>query len=238
VWTLPHKEERDKMIIAREKPFEEILSMIEGFKSLLIVGCAGCTAICLAGGQREVDRLKNEIKLMRKKINNPIQLQGYTVERQCESYFLSDLDNISAKFDAILSLGCGAGVQFIAEHYPEKIVLPALNTLFIGVNRDIGLYEENCRSCGDCKLAYTGGICPVTRCAKSIFNGPCGGSKNGMCEVDNSVPCAWCEIYERLKSQNRLHLMYKIHPSVQWKNQKAGFLIQKGFEKKYSHENS
>ena len=84
--------------------------------------------------------------------------------------------------------------------------------------------------CGNCVLAYTGGICPVTRCAKSIFNGPCGGASEGKCEVNPDIPCAWHEIYDRLKQQNRIENITDIWPVTDWHNQVQGVLVQPGFE--------
>jgi hypothetical protein len=217
------------MVIAKRKPIEEIIEIIKPYNSILLVGCAGCTAVCLAGGMREVNELKHDLSKELKKDYGTI-----TVERQCEMDFLEDIDHLKDRYEAVLSLACGAGVQLMAERYRRKPVFPALNTVSIGVNRAIGWYEENCKACGDCQLAYTGGICPVTSCAKSIFNGPCGGSENGRCEVDKDIPCAWCEIYERLKIQNRLENILSIKAPVQWKNQIRSTVVQPGFEGRVS----
>lgn len=218
------------MVIAKTKPVEEIVDTIKDYKRILNVGCAGCTALCLAGGQREVDILNDTLK----KELSSADVKGYTVERQCEMEFIAELDVIKDNFDAIISMACGAGVQFVAERYPDKPVFPTLNTTFVGVNRDIGWYEEKCRSCGDCQLAYTGGICPVTRCAKSIFNGPCGGTQSGgKCEVDKDIPCAWYEIYERLNAQNRLDHITKMKPVMEWKNQIQGQFVLDEYKERY-----
>jgi len=199
--------------------------MRKGHGSILVVGCAGCTALCLAGGQKEVDELNLRLRAIFRDQGHSVRIKGYTVERQCEMDFIAELDPMVGKYEAIISLACGAGVQFVAERYREIPVYPALNTSFIGVNRDIGWYEEACRSCGDCQLAYTGGICPVTRCAKSIFNGPCGGTRDGMCEVDPETECAWCLIYERLKGQGRLENIINIKAPVKWQNQVQGRVV-------------
>jgi len=137
-------------------------------------------------------------------------------------------------YQAVLSLACGAGVQFVAERHPAVPVYPALNTVFVGVDRDVGWYEENCRTCGDCILGETGGICPVTRCAKGLFNGPCGGTTlDGKCEVDPNVPCAWFQIHERLEKQGRLDLIRKIRPAREWVNQSQRSLIQEAYKERY-----
>ncbi len=221
------------MVIAKTKPLEEIFGMIRSCRSLLIVGCAGCTALCLEGGPREVDGLKDRLGALCKEEGSPCRMEGITLERQCEMEFIEELDAIEGDYEAILSLACGAGVQFVAERYPRKPVLPALNTTFIGVNRAVGLYEERCRSCGDCQLASTGGICFVTLCAKSLFNGPCGGSHNGRCEVDPEIPCAWCAIYERLKGQGRLESLLTLRPPMAWKNGVRGLQVHEDFKDRY-----
>ena len=138
-------------------------------------------------------------------------------------------------YDCILSTACGIGVQFLAEKYSSKPVFPALNTMFIGLDRSTGLYQERCRTCGDCRLGLTGGICTVTCCSKNLFNGPCGGTNlDGSCEVDRNIPCAWNLIYERLKSQNRLESILLNHPPMEWKSNGPATMIQSGYEKRYT----
>lgn len=225
------------MIVGEKKPLEEIKEMIRGYKKVLNVGCGGCTSICLSGGQKEVGLLNEELANLFKQENDSIQIDGFTIERQCNAMFYSELDEIVRSYDAIVSMACGAGVQFLAERYPEKHAYPALNTIFVGADRETGWYEENCRSCGDCVLGETGGICPVTRCAKSIFNGPCGGtSLEGKCEVSKDTPCAWFEIFERLKKQNRLENIIKIKPAREWRNQTRKSLIHEAFKGRYTKQ--
>jgi ferredoxin len=213
------------VIIAEIKPLEEIKQMLTGYTRVLAVGCGGCTSVCLAGGQREVDNLITQLVLSFKADDVLFQADGFTVERQCEPQFVQELDALVGRHDAILSMGCGAGVQFIAERYPDKPVFPALNSKFVGVNKDIGWYEERCKCCGDCVLAVTGGICPVAMCAKGLLNGPCGGPKDGHCEVDKDTPCAWIQIYERLKAQGRLDQVLEVFPAREWEGQIQGALV-------------
>ena len=223
------------MIVAEKKSIDEIKGMLKGFKMVLNVGCGGCTSICLAGGQKEVNLLNEELKNTFNLDQVSIQIDGFTVERQCNADFYPDLDERAKTYEALLSMACGAGVQFLAERYPEKPVFPVLNTVFVGVDRDIGWFEENCRTCGECVLGETGGVCPITRCAKSLFNGPCGGtSQEGKCEVSKDVPCAWYEIYQRLKQQNRLENILKVKPPREWRNQTRGTLVQEAFKKRYA----
>ena len=219
------------MIVAERKPFEEIKEMIKGYKKVLTLGCGTCVAVCLAGGEKEVAVLNAELDMARKLDENPIELGATTLERQCDREYLEALDDMVGEYEAILSLACGAGVQFLAERYPEKPVFPAVNTTFIGVNQGVGWYEERCRSCSDCVLGLTGGICPVTMCAKGLFNGPCGGTNQGKCEISKEQDCAWYLIYERLKKQGRLENILAINRSQDWKNQVPRTVVQPGYEK-------
>jgi ferredoxin len=219
------------MIVAKRKPFEEIKGMLKGYKRVLTVGCGTCVAVCLAGGEKEVDVLNAELEMSLKLDDNPIELGAATIERQCDREYLEALDESVGDYDAILSMACGAGVQFLAERYPEKPVFPAVNTTFIGVNQDVGWYEERCRSCSSCVLGITGGICPVTMCAKGLFNGPCGGTNKGSCEINKDQPCAWYLIYERLEKQGRLDCIMEVQPVTAWENQVPRTVIQPGYEK-------
>ena len=108
-------------------------------------------------------------------------------------------------------------MQTVADAYDPLPVIPALNTTFLGASGKPGNWTEMCRGCGDCVLTYTGGICPVARCAKSLFNGPCGGSQNGSCEVGLDTPCAWAMIFFRLKRQNKLHFFDKLRAPKDWR---------------------
>ena len=214
------------MIKVKEKQLEEIVDAINGYNSVLVLGCGGCASVCLGGGQREVDHLCLDLNMVFKNQGQKRHAEGYSIERQCNMLFIEELAPLMGKFDAVLSMACGAGAQYVAEAFPMTPVFPAVNTAAIGIDRDIGVYEERCRACGECVVGYTGGICPVTRCAKGLFNGPCGGANNGMCEIDNTIPCAWIEIFNRLKAQNRLDNIMKIRPSMEWQNQTQRTIVQ------------
>jgi ferredoxin len=198
------------MIVGERKPFEEIRQMVAGYKRILVAGCGTCVAVCWAGGEREVGILASLLRLAFK--GNGLEVLEATVERQCERECVDELSEQVSKVDAVLSLACGVGVQLMAEMFPKTPVYPALNTKFIGVPEREGLWNEWCAACGDCMLAYTGGICPVVRCAKGLLNGPCGGTNNGKCEVDPEKDCAWTLIYRRLEAQGKLSLMRKYYP--------------------------
>jgi len=135
------------------------------------------------------------------------------------------------QYDALISMACGVGIQFLAERFPNKPVFPAVDTCGLAVNQDVGWYEERCRSCGRCVLGLTGGICPVTMCAKGLYNGPCGGTNKGSCEISADQPCAWHMIYERLKAQGRLDCIRKLEPAQEWLDTKPRTLLQPGYKK-------
>jgi ferredoxin len=219
------------MIVAKRKPFEEIKQMLAGYKKVLNVGCGTCVSVCLVGGEKEVAVLNMELEMARKLENDPIEMGAHTVERQCDREYLAELDEKVADYDALMSMACGVGIQFLAERFPDKPVLPGVDTTGLAVNQAVGWYEERCRSCGRCVLGMTGGICPVTMCAKGLYNGPCGGTNKGSCEINPDQPCAWYKIHERLSKQGRLDLLIEIKEPVDWDDQIPRTLIQPGYKK-------
>jgi len=204
------------MIVAERKPLEEIKGLIADDRKVLILGCGTCVAICFAGGEKQVGLLATELRIARQLENNPIEITEQTVERQCEWEFVDPVEEQARNADVVLSMACGIGVQAIAERFPGVRVVPALNTSFLGQPIEQGVWSERCLACGDCVLGRTAGICPITRCAKSLLNGPCGGSQNGKCEVNPDLDCAWQLIYDRLKAMGRLDDMLEITPPKDW----------------------
>ncbi|MBI4772629.1 MAG: methylenetetrahydrofolate reductase C-terminal domain-containing protein [Deltaproteobacteria bacterium] len=192
------------MIKAIGKPLEEIVETLAASKKVLIAGCGGCVTVCEAGGDKEVKVLASSLRLFYTNAGEQKELFEATVTRQCDMEYLNELAEIVDKCDAVVSLACGAGAQYMAERYKDKPVFPGVDTCFIGVNLERGVYSERCQACGKCILASTGGICPVARCSKRMLNGPCGGSEGGKCEVDKNIDCGWHLIYERLKALGQL----------------------------------
>jgi ferredoxin len=209
------------MITAERKPLSEIKEMIAPYRKILIVGCGSCVAECASGGEKEVGILASLLRMDARKETRDLEVKEITLDRQCVYEFIDQLADLIDKYDAVLSLGCGAGVQAVAEVFSQAIVVPALNTTFIGETKEAGLWVENCRACGDCKLGYFAAVCPVTRCSKGLFNGPCGGSKDGKCEVDPDTPCAWQLIVERLDKRGQLDLLEKVYPPADWSRQQG-----------------
>jgi ferredoxin len=210
------------MIVGKLKPIEEIVNSILDFRRVHILGCGTCVTVCLTGGDREAQALSRELASGRYFTENPPTFTVDTIERQCEWDLVKTYLQMPPDTDAVLSLACGAGVQTVAEVFRELPVIPALNTTFLGALDEPGIWREKCRGCGDCVLAYTGGICPVSRCAKRLFNGPCGGATRGKCEINEEVDCAWHLIIDRLKALGRLDDYDKIHPPKDWSHDGAG----------------
>jgi ferredoxin len=204
------------MIVASPKSITELTKLIAHHQKVLFVGCGTCVTVCLAGGEREVGIAAYAVRMARKIAGEPLELTQQTIERQCENEFIKDLAEAASKADAVVSFGCGVGVQAIAERFPGLPVYAGLNTQFMGTLEEQGIWTEKCMGCGDCVLAEFGGICPVTRCAKRLLNGPCGGSTEEHCEVDPDRPCAWQLIYARLKSIDQLERLDEVVPPKDW----------------------
>ncbi len=189
------------MIVAERKPIEEIQEMLAPYKRVLVLGCGGCVAVCLTGGERQAEVLATQLKLAS---GGEMTVDFDCITRQCEKEFCENIEKDPTGYDAVLSIACGAGIQYMGEMYPNVPVLPGMNTTFLASNVAPGIWEEYCRGCGDCVLAWTGGICPIAKCSKSLINGTCGGTDNGKCEVSKDMECGWLMIYKRLEQLGRL----------------------------------
>jgi ferredoxin len=210
------------MIIGERKPLEEIRRMLAPYESVLVLGCGTCVTVCSAGGEKEVGVLAASLRLTSRLAGDPKQILEATVERQCEYEYNEQIADKLEQVDAVLSLACGIGVQTMNEQFPFIVTLPGINTTFLGQPVEQGVWAERCQACGDCVLDLTGGICPIARCAKSLLNGPCGGSQNGKCEVDSDVDCAWQLIYDRLKALGRLDALLEIQSPKDWSTSRDG----------------
>ena len=199
--------------ITSSKPFDEIRQMVNGIQKVFLIGCGTCATMCQTGGQKEVLEMKGRLEEEGKGVTGwmvlPVACDDLTKEALTEN-----IDAIK-QADAVLVMSCAFGVQTVIS-YTDKPVYPALNTLFIGREDTPGRFSEACLQCGECVLALTGGICPVTTCPKGILNGPCGGTKGGRCEVSPDIPCAWTRIYERLKALGRTDDLKKIIGPKDW----------------------
>jgi hypothetical protein len=201
------------LIVAEQKPLEEITRLIGPYQKVLILGCGTCMTVCGAGGEREVSFLHTALRVgLSRTPTDGHEFTEYTVKRQCDAEFMVPIADRVQDVDAVLSLGCGIGVQVAAECFSDTPVLPGVNTSFMGAVSDLGVWDERCAACGDCRLAETAGICPITRCAKGILNGPCAGTKSGKCEASKDIDCAWVLIYERLEKLGQLEKMRRYYP--------------------------
>lgn len=209
------------MIVGEQKPFEEIWEMVKDHKQLTVFGCNTCVAVCHQGGNKEAGILAAQLRMRATQDDVDIEIIDSGIERQCEHEFFEKTEELVQKSEAILSLACGIGVQFMAEKY-EIPIYPGLNTTFLGDVPETGLYTEKCQACGDCVLGVTGGICPVSRCAKRLFNGPCGGSTTGKCEISKETECAWQLVVDRLEALGRLDTYEKVMPLKDWSKDRSG----------------
>jgi ferredoxin len=210
------------MIVADKKPIEEIIGEIKDYTTILILGCNECVTVCEAGGKKEVGILASALRMYFLNQGKDVTIDERTLERQCDHEYLEEIRDVADQYDAIVSLACGVGVQFTAEKYHTVPVIPGVNTCFLGATETRGLWTERCQACGECILARTGGICPVSRCAKRILNGPCGGASNGKCEINKELDCAWQLIIDRLKALGRLDDYETISPIKDWSTDRAG----------------
>jgi ferredoxin len=207
------------MIVGERKPFVEICDRLQGFKKVLVLGCGTCVSVCMAGGEKEVELLASQLRMANGLKEGDVEIIEATIQRQCDKEYIEPILEKARECDAVLSAGCGAGVQLVAEMLQTITVIPALNTRFIGVALGEGVWSERCRACGNCLLADYGGICPMTLCPKSLVNGPCGGSKEGKCETSPERDCAWMLIYERLRKQGKLDRMRGLAPLKDYSTQ-------------------
>ena len=210
------------MITGEQKSLEEIQTLLGDAEKVLVLGCGTCVTVCFAGGSREAQILSSSLRMASKLNKQPLDVTDLTVQRQCEWEYLDEVEKEIADADIVLSLACGIGVQAIAEHFPDSWVVPGLNTNFLGLPVEQGVWEERCAACGDCVLGLTGGICPIARCSKSLLNGPCGGSEAGHCEIDPDVPCAWQLIYDRLSSKGKQEILLELQKPKNWQVSRDG----------------
>lgn len=188
------------MIITRKKPIEALLAMLEGHRKLAIVGCGSCATACQTGGEKEMQEMQALLEA------SGFEVVATALPGECCHKLLVKKETRHLRdcgADAVVGMSCGDGVQTLADNLALPIY-PANDTLFLGQVERVGIFHEYCRMCGDCVLGETGGICPVSRCAKSLVHGPCGGQRNGKCEVNPENDCAWIQIYKRLTEIGQL----------------------------------
>ena len=192
--------------ITQQKSLADIEKTLEKDHKVFLVGCGTCATMCRTGGKDQVLDMAKKLAALGKSVTGPVVIP--TPCDALDQQALTDNAKAIGEADCILVMACAYGVQTLAV-YTAKPVYPALDTLFMGQEMSPGLFSEVCVQCGECVLAWTGGICPLTACPKGLLNGPCGGAKNGKCEVSSTKDCAWEAIYERLRKQGRLENLRK-----------------------------
>ncbi|MEW6143106.1 MAG: methylenetetrahydrofolate reductase C-terminal domain-containing protein [Chloroflexota bacterium] len=205
--------------VTEQKKFEEVLELLGQFNKVYIIGCGTCTTQLHTGGRTEVLEMKKKLEEAGREVTGWMVIPTACDELTNEA--LKDSSKEINQAEAILIMSCAYGAQTVSAGI-MKPVIPAVNTLFIGKETGPDSMVEWCLQCGDCVIGITAGLCPVTRCAKSLLNGPCGGSVNGKCEVSPEIPCVWQEIYDRLNTLGMLDRIDKIQPAKNWKTSHSG----------------
>lgn len=199
-----------------QKPIHEIVKHIQPGEKVFVVGCNNCAWKCHSGGE-------DETRAMAKRLSDRgIEISGFTVPgpqgmslcklSHTRKVLMEDYADQVKASDSFLVLGCGQGVHTVIDATDGGMVHPGCDTIFGGETVSDTDIEEFCSLCGECIIEFTGGLCPMTLCAKQLLNGPCGGAENGHCEVDAERPCGWIMIYERLKKLGRLDLLDPYQP--------------------------
>ena len=205
--------------ITKQKPWEEIAEMLSGVEKVYLIGCGTCATMCQTGGKSEVMEMKDKLEAAGKEVTGWMIIPSVCDE--LTKYALEENSAYVQAADGILALTCAFGVQTVSL-YVNKLVYPALNTLFIGIEETPGHFIEVCMQCGDCVLGKSAGLCPLVRCSKSLLNGPCGGSVEGKCEISPDIPCVWQTIIDRLQALGRLEILEEIVPPHDWSTSNAG----------------
>ncbi len=210
------------MIVAERKPLNELVAMVDRCKKVLVLGCKGCVTVCNAGGVKEVGILASALRIAAKKEGRELEVGERTLERQCDPEYVEQVKDEIGDYEAVISIACGVGPQFLSERYPEANVFPGVNTEFMGGAERHGVWAERCAGCGTCIVHNYGGMCPISRCSKSLLNGPCGGSANAKCEIDKDVDCIWHLIVEKLMKQGKIDQLMEVRPPKKWLTARHG----------------
>jgi hypothetical protein len=205
------------MIITEQKPLTEILDSLKNYQKVFLIGCGECSTTCKTGGEAEIAEMKKALEEKGKVITGYAIPQAPCIAAQIKIELAKNTKALK-ETETILVLACGLGGQSVkANDRLGLIIVPACNTEFLGIVDAKGNLYERCSACGECILGVTAGICPITLCAKSLLNGPCGGMDKGKCEVDKDKDCAWVLIYQELEKQKQLAEFKKIKAAKDFK---------------------
>lgn len=186
------------------------MGYIKPGEKVFVVGCGNCAAKCQSGGEPETKEMAERLAIKGVKVAGWACTAAGTslcklslVKKMLNEDHKAETENA----DSFLILACGQGIHTVMDATEGGVVHPGCDTIFGGETVTDDYITEYCSLCGDCIVESTGGLCPVTLCAKSLLNGPCGGAKDGKCEVDPNRDCGWQLIYDRLKELGRLDMM-------------------------------
>ena len=196
------------MIISSAKPFEEILASFGSDDDIFVIGCNVCAAKLHLGGEPEVLDMCERLRNAGKTVVGWILPTAACSVRSFEA--LIEKNETIENAHAILVMGCGSGTSVVSSIVDVPVYSSNDTTSLGGLSNGDVLYDQ-CAMCGKCTIADFGGVCPTAQCAKSLLNGPCGGSMDGKCEVNGDMDCAWELIYKRLKALGRLDLLDGVH---------------------------
>ena len=197
------------MIITKKRDLKDLMENVKNYRSFFLIGCSECATLCGTGGEPELKAMKEALEAEDKSVTGTFvaktgcQVLGTKVE-------LKPFKEAMDKTDCIIVMSCGAGTQTAVDLYEDKAVFASNDSLFLGNMTRLQFFDERCSLCGKCILDKTGGICPITACPKGILNGPCGGCKDGNCEVSPDIKCAWVRIYERMKKLDKLQELCEV----------------------------
>jgi electron transport complex protein RnfC len=189
------------MLITKLKDREEIISFFD--LRPFVFKCFGCKEVYFP--EEEVDRLIEE---NRDEITGAARVD-YLCREEFSKVYIEKVSSEIEKSGGILVFSCGVGVQVIAKLCEGKKVLAGCDTYYLNGFQGLSVQNSGCQQCGECYLNHTGGICPITACSKGLLNGPCGGAKNGKCEVSPDMDCGWELIYKRLKEIGKEEILKK-----------------------------
>jgi hypothetical protein len=190
------------------KPTAEVLSALDGHNTVMVVVCTGCPIGMGTVDDEMLDKAVGQLRAQARKVLGPVKIDMVCNKALVGVRLGRRAADVRAA-DALLVYSCGVGVQSVG-NMAAKPVVPGLNTICVGGMQGLWPSDERCGQCGDCMLAETGGICPITTCSKSLVNGACGGTKNGKCEVSQNKDCGWYLIYQRLKDLGRLDRLLRM----------------------------
>lgn len=199
------------MITTEQKPFEEILKYLEGESKIFIIGCKRCATLAQTGGEDQVKEMKGKLEKEGKTVTGWVIIDPPCHILETKKALMEKESEVNQS-EAMLVLACGGGTQAVRE-VSSKNTHPGCNTLFSGVIERFGQFSERCSLCADCVLEKTKGLCPITLCTKGLLNGPCGGAKEGKCEVDPEKDCGWQLIYKHLQELGKLELLKEFQPA-------------------------